>query len=68
MATWMTIRECAEYMRLTERAVYHMVYRNQIPYHKLGKRLRFKKEEVDADLERGRVLTERDIQLLVKHL
>lgn len=64
----MNLRECAEHMRLTERALYHMVSRNQIPYHKLGKRLRFKKEEVDADLERGRVATEEELRQLINQL
>lgn len=53
--TYMTAIECAEYLRTTVKAVYSLVQRGTIPYHKLGSRLRFCREDLDRLLTRKHV-------------
>lgn len=49
----MTPKETAAYLNLpSERAVYMAVRRGQIPAHRLGRRLRFYRSELDAILAR----------------
>ena len=33
----LTVKEAAEFLRMTERAVYHRIYDGQLPYIKIGK-------------------------------
>lgn len=44
---WLTTREAANYLRLSISSIKTMIYRGQIRVHKLGKRNRFLKEELD---------------------
>lgn len=39
---WLTTKEAAHFLGVTENALRIMVYRNQIPVYKFGRRLRFK--------------------------
>lgn len=53
--TWLTSREAAEYLRLPSvGALRVLVCKRQIPFHKLGRNLRFKKTELDRLLETSR--------------
>ncbi len=52
----MNVARCADYMCTTTKAIYDMVHRNQIPYLKLGKRLLFKKSEIDSALVKSSFL------------
>ena len=46
---WINATEAAAYLGLRSRkAVYQAVRRGQIPVHRLGKRMLFRKEEIDA--------------------
>lgn len=54
--TWMTAQECADYLRTTVKAIYSLVQRGTIPYHKLGTRLRFCREDLDRLLTRKPVI------------
>jgi len=50
---WMTTKETVLYLSLPSRAALYMaVRRGQIPAHKLGARLRFRKQELDACLQK----------------
>ena len=44
----LTIAEAAKYMNLTERAVRRYVEQERIPFHKVGKFIRFCPSELDA--------------------
>jgi len=44
----MKVAEAAKMLGLTERALRLMIYRNEVPLYRIGKRIRFKK----CDLER----------------
>jgi excisionase family DNA binding protein len=44
---WLTSKQAAEHLGLpTARAVYQAVRRGELPAHRLGKRLRFRAEEL----------------------
>lgn len=46
--TWLTVKQCAAYLGLTERAIYCLVGRGLLPTHRLGRRLYFLKTEIDS--------------------
>lgn len=48
---WLTSDEAAELLRISRRALYHRIQRNQLPTHKLGRCYRFKLRELEAALE-----------------
>ena len=53
--TWLTADEAAHYLGLRSRmALYQAVRRGQIPAHHLGRRLRFRRSELDALLSSAR--------------
>jgi putative molybdopterin biosynthesis protein len=52
----LTIKEASEYLGITENALYCMVYRRQIPFVKIGKRLRFDKIDLDKWIEKQKIL------------
>lgn len=55
---WLSAEQAAEYLALSSKqALYQAVRRGEIPCYRLGKRLRFKRSELDRLLEQGRVLT-----------
>jgi excisionase family DNA binding protein len=52
---WLTADEATAYLGFpTRKALYAAVERGQVPAHKLGRRLRFSRAELDALLGRGR--------------
>lgn len=51
VAEWLTVREVAEYLKLSEAQVYVLVRRDQLPAHRLGNLLRFDREEIDRQLK-----------------
>jgi excisionase family DNA binding protein len=52
---WLTVDEATAHLGFPSRkALYAAVERGQVPAHKLGRRLRFRRDELDALLSRGR--------------
>ncbi len=48
---WLTPDEAVAYLRFPSRdALYQAVHRGQLPAHRLGRRLRFRRSELDARL------------------
>lgn len=45
---WMTVEEAARHVRLAEGTVYNKVSQRTIPFHRNGRLLRFRREELDA--------------------
>ncbi|MBL7543368.1 MAG: helix-turn-helix domain-containing protein [Bdellovibrionaceae bacterium] len=43
---WLTTESAAEYLGISENALRIMVHRDQIRFHKLGRRLRFRTDEL----------------------
>jgi excisionase family DNA binding protein len=49
---WLTAAEAAAYLRFpTVDALYQAVHRGQVPVHHLGRRLRFRRSELDTRLK-----------------
>ena len=51
----MTAGELAEYLSVPRGSIYNMVYERRIPHIKLGRRVRFRRDEIDRWLEERRV-------------
>jgi excisionase family DNA binding protein len=47
--------ELAEFLAISKVTVYRLVGKRQLPFHKIGGVLRFKKEDIERYLESGRV-------------
>ena len=48
-----TAEELAEYLNFSKAAIYAMVYRKEIPFLKIGRRVRFRHEAVERWLNEG---------------
>ena len=48
------VKELADYIKLTVPTVYGLVHKNKIPFYKKGKKLYFKKDEINEWLSEGR--------------
>lgn len=54
-ARYLDVAGAAAYLSLTENAVRHMVKRHDIPFHKVGKRVRFDIQDLDLWMRRQRI-------------
>jgi len=53
---WLNPQDAASYLGMPSvRALYQSVRRGQVPAYRLGRRLRFRRSELDEVLARGRV-------------
>jgi excisionase family DNA binding protein len=52
LSPWLTVEQAAAYLSLSRKALYQAVRRGQLPVHRLGKRLRFRRDEIDRALSR----------------
>ena len=61
---WMGVEGLREYLpdKPAKATIYGWVSTKQIPYHKGGKKLRFRKSEIDAWLETGKRRCEADFE------
>ncbi len=50
-----TPEELAEFLAISKPTVYRLVEKRQLPFHKIGGVLRFKKADIEKYLESGRV-------------
>ncbi|RXJ52923.1 DNA-binding protein [Gelidibacter gilvus] len=58
----MTVEELADYLQLSKSAIYKITSRREIPhYNPGGKKIYFKRTEVDAWIEMGRVAPDCEI-------
>jgi excisionase family DNA binding protein len=55
---WMKIDELSEYISLAKQTIYGMTSNKTIPYYKKGKKLFFKKEEIDKWMNESRKKTQ----------
>lgn len=51
----LNLKEAAAYLKRTERALYNLIHKGQIPYFKHCGRVRFSKKDLDASLQASRV-------------
>jgi excisionase family DNA binding protein len=45
---WLDVDEAATYLRLTKDALYKLTGAKAIPHHRIGERIRFRRDELDA--------------------
>jgi excisionase family DNA binding protein len=60
VAEWLTVKQVADYLKLSEAQVYVLVKRDQLPAHRLGNLLRFDREEIDRQLKSSSASKVRD--------
>jgi len=48
MATWLSLEELSEYLKMPTSTLYKLLRRGELPGHKVGRSWRFDQEEVDA--------------------
>jgi len=51
---WFDAKEAANYLRVSVGSLHNMVFLRQVPSYKLGKRLRFKRTDLDLLMEASR--------------
>lgn len=51
LAILMTIKELSNYLSIKEKTIYAKVEKNEITHYRIGKLIRFKKDEIDKWLE-----------------
>jgi len=54
MDKWLTLEQIAEYLQMSTSSIYKMAQGGKIPAYKIGRQWRFKKEEIDAWVEKQR--------------
>lgn len=63
MKKLLTIKEASEYLRISEKGIYNMVWRREIPFVKIGRRIRFDIQDLDDWISRNKV---KDVESLYK--
>jgi excisionase family DNA binding protein len=58
----MNILEVADYIKVAKTTIYGLTHKNTIPYYKLGKKLFFKKSEIDEWINSKKRKTKNDIE------
>jgi excisionase family DNA binding protein len=48
-------KELSEYIGLAEQTIYHWVYEKKIPYHKIGRLIKFDIKEIDEFIAKLKV-------------
>ena len=60
MDKWLTLEQIAKYLQISESSIYKMAQGGKIPAYKVGRQWRFRKEEIDAWVERRKVIKKKD--------
>ena len=58
----MNVTQVAEYLSLAKQTIYALVHKMEIPNYKQGKRLYFKKADIDKWIEKSRRKTREEIE------
>jgi excisionase family DNA binding protein len=58
----MNVKEVSKYLNLSVSAIYKLTSTSEIPHYKSGKRLYFKKEDIDEWIFSNRIKTNADIE------
>lgn len=58
----MNILEVANYIKVAKTSIYGLTHQKKIPYYKVGKKLYFKKSEIDEWIFSKRIKTKDDIE------
>jgi len=58
MDKWLTLEQIAEYLQMSTSSIYKMAQKGKIPAYKVGRQWRFRKEEIDRWIEKGKLRNE----------
>lgn len=50
---WLSVEEMCQYLGVSSDTVYRWIDRSEMPAHKMGRKWKFKREQVDAWVEAG---------------
>jgi excisionase family DNA binding protein len=62
MSAPMNVGEVSEYLKISVSSIYKLTSSSQIPHYKCGKKLYFKKDEIDEWIFSNRIKTKDDIE------
>ena len=67
--TYMKVQEASEFLRTSTSSIYKMTINSTIPHYKIGRGLRFKKEELiqfveNGDAGKGTQIVPSDLEIL----
>ena len=54
---WITVKEAAIFLSIKEKTIYYLVNQGLIPHYRIGKMVRFNKEEVENWMSSKRAVT-----------
>jgi len=60
MDKWLTLEQIVEYLQMSTSSIYKMAQTGKIPAYKIGRQWRFKREEIDAWIEKRKVIRQKD--------
>ncbi len=63
----LTIKELAKYLNVTERTIYNLLERGELPGFKVGANWRFRKEDIDKWIEQNMIKKGKKILKSVKN-
>lgn len=63
----LTIKELAKYLNVTERTIYNLLERGELPGFKVGANWRFRKEDIDKWIEQNMIKKGRKFLKSVKN-
>ena len=58
MAEWMTVKQVAEYLQMSDDKIYDMAKKGELPAVKIRQQWRFDREEIDQWLKSNRATSE----------
>ena len=56
------MNETARYLKISKPSLYGMTHKRMLPYYKHGKRIYFRKNEIDEWINKGKVKTQEEIE------
>jgi excisionase family DNA binding protein len=59
---YMNIASAAEYLGISKGSMYRLVYDREVPHYKIGKRISFRRDELDEWISKSRVKASSEIE------
>ena len=64
---WLDIKELSSYIKIKEKTIYYLVSKGRVPHYRIGKLVRFKKEEIDKWMDSKRAKScQKDVDKIVR--
>ncbi len=66
VSEWLTVDQAAEYLHVSKSWIYKRTMNAKIPYYKTGKKLMFKRSELDSYISLGRAKDENSMGVTIE--